>query len=504
MKYELEIFDRIISGNLSPFADCFDDPIKFNKAIKEKNENCFNYIVGSFKKSGSKFVLVDKKVVSSLHPLAEKLITPQQNLFQVADLEIIAPDAYKILQLKKQNIVSVSYSRQPNKTVIFIKETRNCDEIPCNEAKYYYYNDLLKEEVLRIKKTIKESVFGYTSSEDIEQYIHKQQHALVNFCFQLMKLLDCEKHNDVYKPAINFTDIDILNNVFISLEELLRFFEKNYLKYIDGNIQIPYRSALVKIYDITEKLESVKSNLLNSDISAILLKCIYVPFLKLSAITIEERISYKELIYFNTYLTAFYDDMQNSEYSISESRIKEILYEVNFNSIDFFNLEIQSIQLKSNEHDSISDKIEYLYHCLKTVNQRHCKLHISFVPELSSLKQQLIFWIEEEICYLNKKIALNKSEQKVNLFSDEDKVKLQSGLTVAQLAFFFKLQADVGIISHKIQRDIFRHIAESYQTSKVIDISQDSIKNKFYNIDNTVVEVIKEKTIQILNQLKQH
>ncbi len=504
MKYELEIFDRIISGNLSPFADGLDDPLKFNKAIKEKNESCFNYIVGSFKKSGNKFVLLDKKVVSSLHPLVEKLITPQQNLFKVADLEIIAPDAYKILQLKKQNIVSVSYSRQPNKTVIFIKETRNCDEIPYNEAKYYYYNNLLKEEVLRIKKTIKESVFGYASSEDIEQYIHKQQHALINLCFQLMKVLDSEKQNDIYKPASSFTDIDILNNVFISLEELLRFFEKNYLKYIDGNIQIPYRSALVKIYEIDEKLEVVKSTLLNSEISPILLKCIYVPFLKLSAITIEERISYKELIYFNTYLTAFYDEIENSEQAITESRIKEILYEVNFNSIDFFNFEIQAIQLTSNQYDSISEKIDYYYHCLKTVNQRHCKLHIAFSPELNSLKQQLIFWIEEEISYLNKKIALNKPEQKVNLFSDIEKVKLQSGLTVAQLAFFFKLQADVGIISHKIQRDIFRHIAENYQTSKVVDISQDSIKNRYYNIDNSVIEVLKEKIIQILNQIKQH
>ena len=36
----------------------------------------------------------------------------------------------------------------------------------------------------------------------------------------------------------------------------------------------------------------------------------------------------------------------------------------------------------------------------------------------------------------------------------------------------------------------------------MVDISFDSVKNKFYNIDNTTIEIVKEKTIEILNQLK--
>jgi hypothetical protein len=75
-------------------------------------------------------------------------------------------------------------------------------------------------------------------------------------------------------------------------------------------------------------------------------------------------------------------------------------------------------------------------------------------------------------------------------------------LTVAQLACFFKLQSDVGIISHKVQQDIFKHLADSYQTSNVSDISQGSIKNKFYNFDSSTIEMMKQKIIEMLNLIK--
>lgn len=500
MKYELEIFERIIKGDLSPFADGLDEPMKYNRALKENNNSCFNFIVASFKKTDNKLILSDKKVMSSLHPLADVLVTPQQNLFQTADIENIAPNAFKLLAVKKQKVVNISYSRHPNKVCIYIKEIRDCNDIPCNEAKYYYYNDILKKSLEAIKQNIKNAVFQFQTDECIQQYIHKQQQAVINLCWQLMKLINPNQKKGIYKTATEFTDSDILNLTYIYLEDLIRFIEKNYLKHIDENIQIPNRSALIKVNKTIEKLEIVKPILLKSEIDPELLKIIFIPLLKLSAITIEERITYKELIYFNIYLTSFYEKV-NDELMFTDETILSLGKEINYNSIEMFNFYINRVIVKANKHEELSEKIDFFYHKLKINNQKHCKTRLSYNSNLPSLKQQIITWLEEEINYLTKKVQLNSQQQHPNLFTQLEKPKIQSGLSVAQLAYFFKLQVEVGIITNKNKREIFRHIAESHQTSKVSDISVESLGSKFYNVDSSTISVLKERIIAMLNLL---
>lgn len=501
MDYEFQLFEKIIHGNLSPIVDHQKNIENYISYLQERHGQCYNLTTATFKKNKNKFILQNRKSINSLHPLAKKNSNIQFDLFQNMPVNELSDDVCKSLNLRFEKVLSVSYSQQPNSTILHIREVLNWDEITFKEAKYYYYNDLLKEEVIRIKQTIKKEVFHFKSNEKTEHYIHKLQQALVNLCFQLMKLLNNKEH-DIYEAAINFTNTDILNLTFISLEKLLRFFEKNYLNYIDQNIRIPCRSALFKIYNINDKLEVVKSTLLNSSINPALLQLIYMPFLRLNATRFEERLTYKDLIYHNCYLQAFYDEIKENNNSISESQINELLYKVNYNSFEIqchkTTLIIKEIEMIEN----VPDKIVFLYHSLKIVNQRRCKVNIAFDTTLTSLKDQLTGWIEEEINYYTKKLRLRMREPGINLFTEEEKVKIEFGLTVAQLAFFYRLQSDVGIITHKTPNEIFRHISENCQTTNTSEISQSSIKNKYYNIDNSTIEILKQKTIEMLNQLK--
>lgn len=504
MNYEFQLFDQIIQGNLSPIANQQNNSEHYIRYLQQRHSQCYNLIIGTFKRSKTKFVLQNKKEINSLHPSAAKLSNSQLDIFQDMPVNELSNDVIKALNLNKAIILSVHYKQQPNETILHIKSSLNWNEVEFKEIKYYYYNGILNEEVLRIKESIKEQVFNFKSTEKTEHFIHKLQQTLINLCFRLIKILNFKEQNDIYVPSVNFSNTDILNLTFIALEELIRFVEKNYLNYIDQNIHIPYRSALVKIYNINEKLSLVKSTLLNSTINPKLLQIIYIPFLKLSAIKMEERLTYKDLIYLNTYLQAFYDEIKENENTISEAQINELLYRVNYNSfeIQYYKTSFISIEVKAIEN--IPDKIDYLYHRLKIVNQRRSKVNIAFDSALTSLKDQLTGWIEEEINYFNKKLQLQTKQHDINLFSENDKTKIELGLTVAQLACFYKVQSDVGIVTHKVQQEIFKHISESYQTSNVSDISQGSIKNKYYNFDSSTVDVLKQKIIEMLNHLKSY
>jgi len=502
MTYEFKLFDKIIHGDLSPTGDQQRNNDGYIKTLQEKHGQCCTLINATFKKNKTKFVLQSCSKINSLHPSAARSQYSQLDIFQEMPVNELSEDVLKSLKINPSNILSVEYEQQTNATILLIKEVINWKNLDFNEAKYYYYNDILSEEVIRIKENIKEQVFNFKSNEDTEHFIHKLHQALVNLCFRLIKLLNFKEQNDIYLPSTNFTNTDILNLTFISLEELIRFVEKNYLNYIDQNTQIPYRSSLVKIFNIEEKLNIVKSTLLNSSINPALLQIIYIPFLKLSALKIEERMTYKDLIYLNGYLQAFYDEIKENDNTINEIQINELLYRINYNSFEIQYYKTSIFTTEVNAIKSIPDKIDYLYHSLKIVNQRRCKVNIAFDSSLTSLKDQLTSWLEEEINYLNKKTQLHTKQQGINLFSENDKVKLESGLTVAQLACFYKLQCDVGIITHKVQHDIFKHLSESYQTPNVSDISTGSIKNKYYNFDSSTIAILKQKTIEILNHLK--
>ena len=161
-----------------------------------------------------------------------------------------------------------------------------------------------------------------------------------------------------------------------------------------------------------------------------------MPFLKLSNLSIEGRISYKELIYFNTYLDAFYQTIKDNNNTIDEAQIKEIIYLINYNSIELQNLKTTIIKSSIDKIPDIAERIDYLYHTLKLISQRNCRLNISYDSNLPSLKEQIIKWVEEEITYLNKSIELKNNQEPINLFTDTEKTKIHSGFTVAQLAYF--------------------------------------------------------------------
>src|SRR5690606_14376352 len=92
-------------------------------------------------------------------------------------------------------------------------------------------------------------------------------------------------------------------------------------------------------------------------------------------------------------------------------------------------------------------------------------------------------WLEEEISYLSKRIRVESGQP--DLFSSRSRsnVKIETALSVAQLAYLFKLLSDVGVISHRNQSDVIRLLADNFQTSKCKDISLDSLRNKFYDAD---------------------
>lgn len=491
-KYILENYDRILKEIKNPKIIFSNDLIPFLENFA--SESFLIYQVDFIKQdSTTKYVV--KKPIHNLHPKVTKLNFKEVDVTK--EFELFIPKILEELNIL-ENQISLRWCSKNENTLYLLQECEIEDLSQENRFFLYCYHSL-KNENQKIKKINKERVFKLKSKERIEQYIHRKQYVLENLAHRLVKEINPINSSELYQFSNNYDKIDCLKITYIYLEKLLRFIEKEYRNYLNVNIQIPNRSTLVKEFEITNKLKEVKSRLLVSNINNQLLKLAYEPLLKIATINIQEKLTYYEFNYCSEFIKALYKQINFAD--ISDETIKECLFDLNFNSLQFFKyLTFEILQELETQENNIK-KIDVLYRFLKNYNQKQCRNILKYKGNLPCLKEQIISWIEEEIEYLTKKIKL-EANQFTNVTNNDEKIKFLTSLSVAQLSCFFGLLMGTGIIKHKNQTDVFRFISENFKTNNTEKISVDSIKVKYYNVENTTKKALREKIIELLDLTK--
>lgn len=315
-KYILENYDTILKEIKNP-------KIIFSNNLTPFLENCtaesfLIYQVDFIKKNGETTYIV-KKPIHNLHPKAKEINFKEvDTLFE---FDQFLPKVLKELDLE-ENIVNLHWSWKNENNTLYILVKCEIKDLSQENRFFLYCYHTLKNENDKIKKINKETIFNLKSRERVEQYIHKKQYALENLANQLIKDINPINSSDIYKYSSNYDKIDCLKVTYIYLEKLLRFIEKEYHNYLNVNIQIPYRSILVKEFEITDKLNFVKSKLLQSNIDEQLLKLAYEPLLKISTIKIQEKLTYYDFNYSSEFIIELNFKMKLFSDEISETEIK--------------------------------------------------------------------------------------------------------------------------------------------------------------------------------------
>ena len=492
-KYILETYDVILKEIKNPRIVFENDFVAFLRGCA--TDSYLIYKVTFIKQNGEvKYAL--NKPIHNLHPKVAEM--NKIHCEPISEFENLIPDIIKELNLD-QSKLNVRWCNQNDNNTLYVLEKCEIASLSSEMRFFLYCYHSLKNENDKIKKINKETIFNFKSKERVEQYIHKKQYALENLANRLIKDINPINPADIYKFSSNYDKTDCLKITYIYLEKLLRFIEKEYKNYLNVNIQVPYRSILVKEIEITNKLKEVKSMLLESNIPNQLLKLANEPLLKIATIQIQEKLTYYEFNYCSDFILVLHHQVDFD--NVTEEIIKEYLFEMNFNSLQFFKYLTFDILQESEKQENNIQKIDTLYRLLKNYNQKQSRNFIKYKSSLPAIKEQIISWIEEEIEYLTKKIKL-EANQFTSLSNNEEKIRFLTNLSVAQLSYFFGLLIETGIIKHKNQTDIFRFIADNFKTNNTDKISADSVKVKYYNVESSTKNALREKIIELLGLTK--
>ena len=190
----------------------------------------------------------------------------------------------------------------------------------------------------------------------------------------------------------------------------------------------------------------------------------------------------------------------SSEQKDRAKTLQENLYAINFNSIDFFNYCKKQIHDDIQNMDSQKDQIEKLYFHFKTANQKIIDTGVCFNRRQTSIKEHISHWILEEICFLEKRMVLLAHPNTDQQLIDQN-FKIVTELSVAQVACFIRLLVESGVIKNKNRKELITFYAVYTQSKKQENISPESFRMRFYNIEESARLEIRSTIIQLLNHI---
>ncbi|MEQ6120829.1 hypothetical protein [Reichenbachiella sp. MALMAid0571] len=117
--------------------------------------------------------------------------------------------------------------------------------------------------------------------------------------------------------------------------------------------------------------------------------------------------------------------------------------------------------------------------------------------------------MEEEKKVVDLNININVTQQegcwgKKELSDNHDCPKIKVGMSVAQLAYFLKMLADLGYIktTKNTVSDSIRCIIKNISTPKAEEISFVSFKTKYYNPELSTKQSVRDVVIKLMNYLR--
>ncbi|MBX9853535.1 MAG: hypothetical protein K2X86_17465 [Cytophagaceae bacterium] len=208
-------------------------------------------------------------------------------------------------------------------------------------------------------------------------------------------------------------------------------------------------------------------------------------------------------IYYARYVSYFWESWL-TDYSFSELKketIVNFLISQNFNTPTFFKYITGEIIGELHQEDDPYFQEQVLLSHSKRFSTIPVKTENPFRRDYPDIKYLLKEWLKAEIKHCRKKLKSYNPQQRT-ILSKESECKIETSLSVAQMAYFFKLLNKSGVITNKVQMDILHVISERFRSQKTDTISIESLHNKYYNVEDRTKETVKKMLKEVLKDLE--
>lgn len=373
-------------------------------------------------------------------------------------------------------------------------------QAPIENAQLVEFNKMVVSESDSVPKKIRKAISRILKEEKRVVYLQLQQAGITRMLDAVYHYLMPKDISCLYKQPKTDTVDSVYILLYTELESIFVHLRQGYGKYFDHDAKLPdgYKWKMEPFMNDT--LDKV-SKALKRKLNPTLLELVCEPFKHF--LLIDTECSNRDLIYLKKFQEYMLSIAEHPPEKV-EDRITERLLYLNFNSVLFFNYYILKMSEEASLKKTISERVEYFSWQIKVINQTPVKPYMTYLRHLPPIRDQLVFWIAEDLYYLDKKHQLSLSLP-VNREVEKDKLKkLHVQLTVADLALGARLLLDTEIIVNINYTELMKIVAKGFRTNRQANISQQAIYNVGFESSVTSKEKVKQLLMKMVRKIGEY
>lgn len=350
----------------------------------------------------------------------------------------------------------------------------------------------------RCKELLMDRIFNIRKQKELRLFIQTFQLALAHIADKIFGYKLHFKEND---DVIKFYD-----NVIHYTNELLDYIEQNFNEYINREQILPvYRLQKFKVF-IQEQKESIISFFKIMKADDELISALEQLITLLEQDILQQKITIANYYYWNNLIK----ELTNTQFLFDNedtfsNTVIPILFYLNLNHTSLFRYLINEMHKKIYQAKDDKEQLDKVLFYIKKIQQIPVINSMILYPKMSSLKEQVLIWLHEELHFFERRYHLF-SEVNGNgkaILKDEN-TKLHTTLSVDQLSLIFRAAADVGIVEKKSYKSLFEKLAPFISTPYTKHISSGSMRTKAYTAENKDKQIVKDVLMELYKKVNQY
>ena len=347
------------------------------------------------------------------------------------------------------------------------------------------FKNLFTRETMNIKTFLNRKSLPIENERNFELLVHQYQ-SLISFW--LDKLFHAKKNANYPKEVVDF--------VTGELEKLLYFMHDRYERFFNLDGKVTEISLKQIRQNLKGRVQMLQSHFLEECANEVLTTLALSPLQDFLDSGVNKKITYRYLFYTKRIEKAL-SNFSNAKYAGSRWEDKpaiELMVLMNYNHPEVALFIISKLAGNIEMLETIEDKRDRLRFFLKEFNQLKERNDIAYKPSSSSLKEQIIGWISEEMIYLDKGAPSYDNKGKQSLTNEE---KLHFSLPAGALTLIARAAKENQIITNKHNSEVYKILSKTISTKLAETLSVNSMIKKSYVAEKRA----KDAAIDALNGL---
>lgn len=274
----------------------------------------------------------------------------------------------------------------------------------------------------------------------------------------------------------------LCNDICHQLEDLILYLMFTYAKYYNKMAVTPnvYRELMRQ--RIAPGLSVIRSWLNDSDESCAELKTMVLTLFDAFLPEVPNRMNHYQLDFLRELQQALLRYWSQEDNTLEHGLLQQLLFSLNYNSTDYYHYCTSYISQQLAELPDAHTQLDLLSFIHKTLCQIPVKPGLAYSHDAPSIISLLKEWLQVESKHLQSRMKRQSSPSVKRFQTLPENFKLQTALTLPELAALFRILKEAGIIENRNMQDVFRLLALCFSVQQKEAFEASLFQSYYYRV----------------------